>query len=153
MLTWSPQQETALRAIEEWLKGSSPTFVLKGFAGTGKCQPLTSQVMTPTGWVAIGSLKVGDVISDPSSGRTQFVEGVYPQGIKEVWQVTFRDGSTVQCNDEHLWRVRQGRHGFKTCPLQTIIKQGVLWPSGAHRFQIPLACPVESAGRNVARSD
>ena len=36
MLTWSPQQETALRAIEEWLKGSSPTFILKGVAGSGK---------------------------------------------------------------------------------------------------------------------
>jgi hypothetical protein len=31
------------------------------------------------------------------------VLGVYPQGVKEVNEVTFRDGSKTRCCDDHLW--------------------------------------------------
>lgn len=36
-MDWSPDQETALRRIDEWLKaGDTPRFSLGGYAGTGK---------------------------------------------------------------------------------------------------------------------
>jgi exodeoxyribonuclease-5 len=36
-MTWSPQQDAALKAVAEWLRrGDSPVFRLFGYAGTGK---------------------------------------------------------------------------------------------------------------------
>lgn len=36
-MDWSPQQDAALKAVSEWLKGGSPqVFYLAGYAGTGK---------------------------------------------------------------------------------------------------------------------
>jgi exodeoxyribonuclease-5 len=36
-VTWSPQQDAALKAVAEWLRrGDRPLFRLFGYAGTGK---------------------------------------------------------------------------------------------------------------------
>jgi exodeoxyribonuclease-5 len=35
-VTWSPQQDSALRAVAEWRRGGAQVFYLAGFAGTGK---------------------------------------------------------------------------------------------------------------------
>ncbi len=73
-----------------------------GTHGVGKAQPLDAQVLTPGGFVKMGELKVGDAIIG-SDGGSHRVIGVYPQGVKEIFQVTFRDGSTTRCCDDHLW--------------------------------------------------
>ena len=63
----------------------------------GRAQPLPSRVLTPTGWREIGSLGVGDDVIG-SDGRPTTVLGVYPQGKKEVCQVTVTDGAST------VWR-------------------------------------------------
>ena len=36
-MKWTPQQDAALKAVDEWLEfGSAPVFRLFGYAGTGK---------------------------------------------------------------------------------------------------------------------
>lgn len=75
-----------------------------GVLNCGKAQPLDSKVLTPNGWVKMGDLKVGSMISDTQS-RTQIVENIFEQGIRDCYEVTFDDGSKVRCCDEHLWNV------------------------------------------------
>jgi phosphate starvation-inducible PhoH-like protein len=70
----------------------------------GRAQPLTSKVLTPTGFQPIGSLQVGDNVIG-SDGRPTRVEGVYPQGRKDVYNVTCTDGASTRCCGEHLWTV------------------------------------------------
>lgn len=69
----------------------------------GKAQPLHSKVLTPNGWVEIGSLKIGDIIC-ASNGENQYVNGVYHQGKKKNYKVIFDDRTEVLCCDEHLWQ-------------------------------------------------
>lgn len=71
----------------------------------GKEQPLTSKILTPTGWKTMGDMKVGTEIIG-SDGMSHFVTGVFPQGTKDVYTVTFDDGTTVECGLEHLWEVQ-----------------------------------------------
>lgn len=71
----------------------------------GKEQPLTSKILTPTGWKPMGDMKVGTEIIG-SDGMSHFVTGVFPQGTKDVYTVTFDDGTTVECGLEHLWEVQ-----------------------------------------------
>jgi len=68
----------------------------------GKEQPVSEPVLTPAGWREIGELKVGDEVID-SQGKPQKVLAVYPQGVKDVYEVKFDDGSVVRCGLEHLW--------------------------------------------------
>ena len=76
--------------------------MIYGSEGVGKAQPLDAKVLTPTGFVEMGSLKVGDRVVG-SDGKAHTVLAVYPRGMKEVFRVTFRDGSAPECCDEHLW--------------------------------------------------
>jgi phosphate starvation-inducible protein PhoH len=89
----------------------NPVVVLKGMAGSGKAQPLTSRVYTPKGVTTMGELKVGDIILGRSGTTT--VLGIYPQGVENVYQITLSDESTVQCSLEHLWTVQQKRYSSK----------------------------------------
>ena len=70
----------------------------------GRAQPVDQPVLTPTGWQAIGSLRVGDLVVG-SNGEPTPVLGVYPQGRREVFRVTTQDGASTLCCKEHLWFV------------------------------------------------
>lgn len=72
--------------------------------GTGKAQPLTSKILTPDGFKTMGDMHIGsDVIG--YDGKPHKVIGVFPQGIRPVYKLTFSDGSIVECDEEHLWNV------------------------------------------------
>ncbi|MFA5406957.1 MAG: TCP-1/cpn60 chaperonin family protein, partial [Candidatus Nanoarchaeia archaeon] len=68
-------------------------------------QPLYSKVLTPDGFVLMGSLKVGDVVCGTGLS-SQRVLGVFPKGVKRVYKVCFSDGSVVECCEDHLWCVK-----------------------------------------------
>lgn len=125
---------------------------ISGQMGTGKAQPLDAMVLTPAGWRSMGSLSVGDSVVDPDGGVAT-VTGVFPQGEKDVYRVTFTDGSCTECCDDHLWAVRtadskmKGRP-FRVLPLKEI--RSSLHLSSTHsgggknlRWYIPIAAPVE----------
>ena len=93
-------------------------------------QPLTSNVLTPYGWSTIGSLKVGDKVVD-SKGGVQTVEYISEQGVKDVWRVTLRDGSTSLAAGDHLWDVKcpDGKiRTLETKELVTRYNRGVQIP-------------------------
>ena len=95
--------------------------------GTAKAQPLYSKVLTPSGFVRMGDISVGDTVI-AGNGNYSKVIGVYPQGIKPVYEVTFDDGSKCRCSDEHLWKVqtrcdrRNGSEKYRVVPLSDIMK-------------------------------
>ena len=68
--------------------------------------PLSEPVLTPKGWGAIGSLRVGDSVTDPTTGGSQRVIGVFPQGVQRIWKVTCDDGASTFVGAEHLWAYR-----------------------------------------------
>jgi len=79
-----------------------------GAAGAGKAQPDNALVLTADGWREIGSLSVGDHVL-AANGHPAMVMGVYPQGKKDIYQITFDDGTSAQCCNQHLWQV----HGME----------------------------------------
>lgn len=76
-----------------------------GAMSMGKAQPYDAKVLTPNGFVDMGSLKVGDTISGVDGGK-QKVLAIFEQGEKEVYKLTFDDGAQTECCKEHLWQVR-----------------------------------------------
>ena len=80
-------------------------LLLAGDPGIGKAQSLTSKVLTQHGWKRMGDIVVGDVVRTPS-GELSSVTGVFPQGLKEIFTITFHDGSKTEVCSEHLWKCR-----------------------------------------------
>ncbi|HEX6653553.1 MAG TPA: PhoH family protein [Thermoleophilaceae bacterium] len=117
----------------------------------GRAQPLDRQVLTPSGFRTIGSLRVGDLVIG-SDGMPTPVIGVYPQGRREVFRVSTQDGSSTVCCAEHLWFVTtldDRKHGKDGRVLQTQEMIGRLRRNHQHRFELPLAEPVELEGQDV----
>ena len=55
-MSWSPQQDAALKAVAEWLRrGDRPVFRLFGYAGTGKTTAREAHRRGVDGDVAFGA--------------------------------------------------------------------------------------------------
>ncbi|HEY6709943.1 MAG TPA: DEAD/DEAH box helicase, partial [Actinomycetota bacterium] len=78
--------------------------LLQGEVGSGKAQPIHSLVLTPSGFKRMGAIEVGDEVINPT-GEITVVTGVFPQGLRDTWRVVFSDGTSAECDDEHLWLV------------------------------------------------
>jgi phosphate starvation-inducible protein PhoH and related proteins len=118
----------------------------------GRAQPLDRQVLTPSGFRAIGTLEVGDLVIG-SDGLPTPVLGVYPQGRKEVFRLRAQDGAETLCCGEHLWFVTtpdDRKHGKAGRVVQTQDMVGRLRRHHQHRFELPvLNAPVEFEPREV----
>ena len=88
--------------IQTGRENKPPRIMIYGSEGVGKAQPLDAKILTPHGFVSMGSLKIGDKVIG-ADGKAHSVLAIYPQGKKEVFKVTFRDGSETECCDSHLW--------------------------------------------------
>lgn len=85
--------------------------------GLGKAQPLHAKILTPHGWVEMRDVTVGTPVIG-KDGRPYQITGVYPRGIRQVFRVTFSDGSSAECCDEHLWAVRCPNRRFNNRPAR-----------------------------------
>lgn len=136
----------------------NPITLLKGFAGSGKAQPLSSLVMTPTGYKEMGALQLGDWVCTPNGDKAQ-VLGIFPQGVKDIVKITFNDGSSTLCCIDHLWNVqhrsnkhqptrrkgyRNNNHGvFETKSVAQLLEEGLQDTQGHNKWFIPITSPLE----------
>lgn len=110
----------------------------------GKQQSVDAKVLTPRGWVPIGTLRPGDAVIG-STGSAVMVRGVFPQGVKPSYRVTFSDGSSVEAGPEHLWTVAYRAGGLRWQSLTLTTEQLRLRPtievnwSGRQQFKLDLA--------------
>jgi ATP-dependent DNA helicase RecG len=120
--------------------------LLQGEVGSGKAQPLDSLVLTPRGFRRMGDLEVGDEVVVPS-GEIALIDGVFPQGERDVWRIVLSDGSSVECDDEHLWIVGTSRGGGRGQPPEVLttreIRHDLFEADGSPKWFIPAATPVD----------
>ena len=129
---------------------SIPHILLSGVQGSGKAQPLTSKVHTPTGWRLMGELEVGDWVSTPIGGASSII-GIYPQGDKEIYTITFHDGAQTECCLDHLWECYyidnystrlSTKHIVDTKTIMEYMEKQSHRTGGKFNVSIPLTNPV-----------
>lgn len=98
--------------------------LLLGPTGCGKAQPLHSKIKTPKGWTTMGEIRLNDCISMPD-GTVATVNGIYPQGKKSIYKITFADGRTAECCNDHLWKVynKHWSNKWKVMDLNEIMEK------------------------------
>lgn len=60
--------------------------------------------MMDGGYKRIGDVVVGDKVASVDGGDSVVI-GVYPQGVKDIYKVTFSDGRFVHAGIDHQWEV------------------------------------------------
>ncbi len=138
-------QRRAIEELDDDLKGGSPMQrLLMGEVGSGKAQPLDSLVLTPAGFARMGDLRVGDEVVNPTGERTT-VTGVFPQGERDVYRVSFSDGTHADCDLEHLWQVQTSTARWRgdTPKVMSLreIAADLRRPSGAAKWHVELPEP------------
>jgi replicative DNA helicase len=78
--------------------------IVGGRPSMGKAQPLDAKVLTRRGWKLMGDIHVGEELASVD-GKPSFVTGVFPQGVKDIYEVAFSDGRSTRACAEHLWSV------------------------------------------------
>lgn len=94
-----------IESIAQGWDGTRYAAVLNTKGGAGKALSSSEPVLTATGYRPIGSLVVGDEVYG-RDGLLHQVRGVFPQGVRELFDVTFSDGTVVRADGEHLWEVQ-----------------------------------------------
>lgn len=136
-------------------------MVLIGESGIGKEQPISEPVLTENGWMPMGDITVGMKVYG-EDGKLHNVVGVYPQGVKDVYEIEFKDGTKTRCGLEHLWKVHtakqranmreKGDDRFKILSVEDMLmdyKKFVVNPEytqGGHfayKYSIPVAKAIE----------
>lgn len=162
---------TGIGKIDETLEGGlgkGELGIVLGPSSFGKALSVNSLVATPNGFVRNGDLKVGDYVIG-KNGKPTKVIGVFPQGKRDMYRVTFSDGVSCVCDIEHLWNVNswyqrcgkkyvkgsyskegynkvyQPDYSFKTLTLKEIMEKGLYYEWGnkkIYNFKIPMCEPV-----------
>ena len=122
-----------------------------GQESSGKAVPLDSPVLTPTGYKLMGELSLSDKVMDPVSGDPIPIIGIYPQGLKRVYKVTFRDGASAECSEDHLWEVQFRSHNqykSQVLTLKEILEKGYRTKRASgkgkfkYKYNIPSTIPL-----------
>lgn len=130
-------------------------FYLRSAAtGVGKALPNSTTLPTPCGLKTVGEIKVGDYLFD-AFGKPTRVKAIYPQGEKEVWEITFKDGRKAKCCEEHLWsfctegqrKEQKLNRKFYTKTLKEINKMDLYQKGHGYKILVPMQKAVEYSSK------
>lgn len=125
--------------------------ILADDMGLGKMEPISTLIPTPSGFKKMGNIEVGDLVFG-EDGIPHKVLKTFPHKNKDIYKVTFSDGTFSYCGIDHLWKVntpvRETRKmGWEVLSLGEMIKRGLKYGNNKHRnkYKIPITEPVEYA--------
>ena len=148
-----------------WWQEDSPVSdrficVADGSIRAGKEQSVKSKLYTPDGFKLMGEIKKGDYVFNRKGNPVRVLD-IFPQGVKDVYRVTFNDGSSCLCGKEHLWTytttkcIANRNYTFFTSTLSEIMndlerfKDRKLPHQRAGKYRFPFSDCVEFNSREV----
>ena len=167
-------------AIEKLL--ANDKFILADDMGLGKFLDNNTLIYNELGVKKMGEIVIGDKVIG-SNGKPCNVIGVFPQGKKETYKITFNDGYTILSGDEHLWSVSSPNYGknrkndrlkkYLVLSTKQMFEGGKILikgsgynedrdykietyyksPNGNNKWQIPIVKPIEFDNKNILPID
>lgn len=120
--------------------------------GLGKELINGTKILSEHGWVNIEDLLFGDKVYSVD-GTLCNVTGVYPQGIKPIYKVTFSDKASIETGAEHLWAAKTKNdakrgNGWRVVSTETMAKNIRTGAKKIPVWQIPIAEPIQYAAKD-----
>jgi len=129
------------------IKNNILTFAT-GCAGTGKAQPLDEPVLTPSGFVPMGDIEKGDFVVSEEGQPIRVLDTFINDNLK-MYKLTFSDGSTTNCCEDHLWEIQTPKLAsmkrYKVMPLSEMLDGINIDKSkkASYKYRVRLTKPVE----------
>ncbi len=130
----------------ESLTGSDAknSLLLALATGRGKALPLSTPIRTLGGWSTMGDVDLGDKIIG-RDGKATKVTGIYPQGMRTMYLITFEDGRSLRADGDHLWSVynKKSNSIMKTKEIlnrlkRTKLKIDLILPEDISKNHLPM---------------
>ena len=106
LVTDEGSYEKSLAKLDEFQREAAESeadkVVIRAPAGSGKALKNGTNVLTIQGWKPIESLTTNDKVA-AEDGKFYSVLGIYPQGLKQIYKVTFSDKNVIECSGDHIW--------------------------------------------------
>ena len=130
--------------------------ILADDMGLGKMEPVSSLIPTENGFKTFGELKLGDMVFGEDGSLHQITK-IFEHKDKEIYKVTFSDGTFSYCGLDHLWKVRdknmvKRKQGWKTMSLKELIESRLQYTdenrvknglNPRNNYEIPVTLPVQ----------
>jgi replicative DNA helicase len=136
--------------LKGWQKGQLNTLIAN--TGVGKANTLDTKILTPNGYVEMRDIEVGDLVIG-EEGEPVEVTGVYPQGKKEIYELTFDNDAKVKCSKDHLWKFKNKdmyyrNKDWEVDSLENIMNRFKVKRSQDNNLLVPV-CKAVDFGREV----
>lgn len=106
LVTDEGSYEKSLAKLDEFQREAAESeadkVVIRAPAGSGKALKNGTNVLTIQGWKPIESLTTSDKVA-AEDGKFYSVLGIYPQGLKQIYKITFSDKNVIECSGDHIW--------------------------------------------------
>jgi hypothetical protein len=147
-----PTQRHAATAVARCIRQNGVANI-QAEMGVGKASWNGAKVYTHNGYKLMGDIKVGDLVIG-ASGKPTEVIGVFPQGKKDIYRVTFTDGSSTHVTEDHLWEINSPLRKWKGRPARLLSTQDIMnhpltHANGNKQSFVPMIKPVEFSPQQV----
>lgn len=154
---------TGIGKLDEKLEGGlgkGELGVIIGPSSFGKSLTLDTLICCPTGFYAMRDIHLGNYVIG-RNGKPTKVVGVFPQGERPVYKMSFSDGTSCLCDEEHLWSVNllyenvSHEEDWEVKTLKEIMDAGLhinVNGEDKYRFKVPMPSPVSYEERLVSLS-
>ena len=119
--------DAALKRAEDVSGIPSYTYGQNVTGGAGRALADYERVLTPTGPKRICDFKLGDEVFNTLSGVSKVI-GVFPQGERDIYRVTFSNGEKIDCDLEHRWLVSDHpnrKNSWKVFTVRELLMRGI----------------------------
>lgn len=141
------------------LQSNKPIFtaLFCGSTGVGKGLLLDDYTPTINGFVKNRHIKEGDIVFD-RLGNLTTIEGAYPQGFVQTYEIEFSDSRKIICDENHLWgyytnkqKIKFDLGEYKTQPTfnvsstKELFEKGWAYPKSGGRVGLKYYIPMNHA--------
>jgi len=136
-------QNSAMAAIKDKITG-----MVRIGTGGGKALSLDCKILTTNGYKLMKDITLNDEVITPT-GKSK-ITGIYPQGIQDIYEIIFSDGTKIESTLDHLWAVRSAKDKYNKKEFKIFSLKQIL-NSGLHRINckksaqhfIPITEPIK----------
>lgn len=117
----------AIKRIDDVSGIPSYTYGQNVTGGAGRALANYERVLTPTGPRRICDFKIGDKVFNTLSGISTVI-GVFPQGERDIYRITFSNGEKIDCDLEHRWLVSDHpdrKNSWKVFTVRELLMRGI----------------------------